>query len=382
MQALNRLDGQAFTDDDAARMSAFGAQAAIAIENARLFTEAFSARSFDESILRSMRGGVIALDLDWRITKLNSAAGEILGASPTLLTGLDARALLGAHNPWLIEEISSVARGGDSKLLLDVDLVTARERPSSVNLSITPLESDSGRVGALLVIEDISEGKRLQGAMRRFMTQEVVDQVLAQDDGSLFGSSCQASVLFADIRGFTTMAEELSARETVETLNELFTEFYEAIANNRGVLDKYIGDAVMAVFGAPIAGDDDPQNALRAGMQMIQVLDVINGRREQRGAAPMRIGIGIATGEVVAGTIGSPKRMDYTVIGDSVNLAARLQDLTKEYGVEILIDEATAACADSVAQIRKIDSIMVRGRRRPETVFEVLTRPAQQAKSG
>jgi adenylate cyclase len=289
---------------------------------------------------------------------------------------------LGAHNPWLIEEISSVARGGDSKLLLDVDLVTARERPSSVNLSITPLESDSGRVGALLVIEDISEGKRLQGAMRRFMTQEVVDQVLAQDDGSLFGSSCQASVLFADIRGFTTMAEELSARETVETLNELFTEFYEAIANNRGVLDKYIGDAVMAVFGAPIAGDDDPQNALRAGMQMIQVLDVINGRREQRGAAPMRIGIGIATGEVVAGTIGSPKRMDYTVIGDSVNLAARLQDLTKEYGVEILIDEATAACADSVAQIRKIDSIMVRGRRRPETVFEVLTRPAQQAKSG
>jgi adenylate cyclase len=382
MQALNRLDGQAFTDDDAARMSAFGAQAAIAIENARLFTEAFSARSFDESILRSMRGGVMALDLDWRITKLNAAAGEILGAGPTLLTGLDARALLGAHNPWLIEEISSVARGGDSKLLLDVDLVTARERPSSVNLSITPLESDSGRVGALLVIEDISEGKRLQGAMRRFMTQEVVDQVLAQDDGSLFGSSCQASVLFADIRGFTTMAEELSARETVETLNELFTEFYEAIANNRGVLDKYIGDAVMAVFGAPIAGDDDPQNALRAGMQMIQVLDVINGRREQRGAAPMRIGIGIATGEVVAGTIGSPKRMDYTVIGDSVNLAARLQDLTKEYGVEILIDEATAACADSVAQIRKIDSIMVRGRRRPETVFEVLTRPAQQAKSG
>jgi len=374
MQALNREDGEPFSADDAARMSAFGAQAAVAIDNARLFSEASAARSFDESILRSMSGGVITLDLEWKITKLNAAAAEILGASRTLLGGLDLRAMLGANNPWLIDEVRTVAESGEPKLLLDVELVTARDRPSSVNLSITALESDSGRAGVLLVIEDISQEKRLQGAMRRFMTQEVVDQVLSRDDAALFGTACTASVLFADIRGFTSLAEELSARETVETLNELFTELYEAVSGHGGVLDKYIGDAVMAVYGAPIATGRDPLNALESGLEMLAMLDRVNARRQARGQPPMRIGIGIATGEVVAGTIGSPKRMDYTVIGDSVNLAARLQDLTKTYGIEMLIDEATAQAAGDGFALRQIDRIQVRGRERVETIFEVLTR--------
>ena len=374
MQALNREDGEPFSPDDAARVGAFGAQAAVAIDNARLFSESIAARSFDESILRSMSGGVIALDLEWKITKLNAAAAHILGASATLLSGLDARSVLPRFNPRLVDEISAVADRGEPKLLLDIEFATGAERASSVNLSITPLEGDTGRVGVLLVIEDISEGKRLQGAMRRFMTQEVVDQVLSRDDDSLFGTACQASVLFADIRGFTTMAEELSARETVETLNELFTELYEAVSGNGGVLDKYIGDAVMAVFGAPLASDRDPDNAFAAGLEMLRMLDEINLRRAERGAAPLRLGVGIATGEVVAGTIGSPKRMDYTVIGDSVNLAARLQDLTKAYGVEMLIDQATARAVASTQPMREIDLIAVRGRKRPEAVYQVLTR--------
>ena len=374
MQALNREDGEPFSADDAARVGAFGAQAAVAIDNARLFSEAVSARSFDESILRSMSGGVIALDLEWKITKLNAAAAEILGASATLLSGLDARTVLPRFNLRLVDEIAAVADRGEPKLLLDIEFATGGDRPSSVNLSITPLEGDSGRVGVLLVIEDISEGKRLQGAMRRFMTQEVVDQVLSRDDDSLFGTACQASVLFADIRGFTTMAEELTARETVETLNELFTELYEAVSGHGGVLDKYIGDAVMAVFGAPLSSERDPDNAFASGLQMLQMLDAINLKRGERGAKPLRLGVGIATGEVVAGTIGSPKRMDYTVIGDSVNLAARLQDLTKAYGVEMLIDEATAKAVTTGQPMREIDRIAVRGRKRPEAVFEVLAR--------
>jgi len=170
MQALNRAEGSEFTSEDTARMSAFGAQAAVAIDNARLFSEALAAKSFDESILLSMSGGVIALDNNLRITKVNPAAAEILGASRTLLEGLDARTVLHSQNPWLMDELKVVAESGETKQLLDIELKTARPRPSSVNLSIAPLLGEGA--GLLLVIEDISEGKRLQGAMRRFMTQE------------------------------------------------------------------------------------------------------------------------------------------------------------------------------------------------------------------
>jgi len=380
MQALNRQDGGVFTADDAARMLAFGAQAAVAIDNARLFGEAISARNFDDSILRSMAGGVIALDGDWKITKLNAAAAEILGASATLLAGLDLRALLAQNNPWLIDEIEAVVASGEPKLLLDVAIRTARDRPSSANLSISQLLGEDGPVGVLLVIEDISEEKRLHGTMRRFMTQAVVDQVLANNDEQLlFGSACEASVLFADIRGFTTMAEELSARETVEMLNELFSEMFEAVAGHNGVLDKYIGDAVMAVYGAPLSSGRDPQNALASALEMLARIDPVNATRAGRGAPPIRIGIGIASGEVVAGTIGSPKRMDYTVIGDSVNLAARLQDLTKVYGVEMLVCARTAAAVEPGRATREIDLIAVRGRKRPEIIVEVLARDPDNA---
>ena len=249
-----------------------------------------------------------------------------------------------------------------------------------MNLSIVPLDGEEGAAGVLLVIEDISADKRMQGAMRRFMTQEVVDQIMGQEDELLFGTACDAAVLFADIRGFTTMAEQLSARQTVEMLNELFTELFEAVSDSGGMLDKYIGDAIMAVYGAPLSSGRDALNAVISAGEMLRQLDLVNATRATRGSAPMRLGIGVATGEVVAGTIGSPKRMDYTVIGDSVNLAARLQELTKTYGVELLVCERTARAAGLQFELREIDTITVRGRTRAERIFEVMTRePADPA---
>ncbi len=134
--------------------------------------------------------------------------------------------------------------------------------------------------------------------------------------------------------------------------------------------------------GAPLAGERDAVNAVTSGIAMLRGLDTINARRAERGEMAVRVGIGISTGEVVAGTIGSPKRMDYTVIGDSVNLAARLQELTKTYGVELLVCEGTAlaAAAHGIA-LREIDVIRVRGRTQPAKVFEVLSRPPADLKA-
>ena len=374
MQALNRLDGQPFDQEDVVRMAAFGAQAAIALDNARLFSELIAERNFDESIMRSMAGGVIALDPAWRVSKANRAAEAILGFDVAQLVGSDARAFVTATNPALVDEISAVMDGVESKLLLDYDLVVANGGVRAVNLSIVPLEGGSVGPpggGALVVIEDLSSEKRLQGAMRRFMTQEVVDQVMGREDGLLFGTACTASVLFADVRNFTGLAERLSARETVETLNELFGELFEAVAAHDGVLDKFLGDGVMAVYGAPLSRGNDAQNAVASALAMIDALVVINTRRKERGVPELRLGLGVTTGEVVAGTIGSPKRMDYTVIGDSVNLASRLQELTRDYGIDILVCERTAGLVEGRFKVRLVDRIRVRGRTAPCAIFAV-----------
>ena len=373
MQALNRHRPGPFTAEDIARMRAFAAQAAVAIDNATLFREVVSGRNYNESILRSMSSGVVTLDREGRVAKLNPAACRIFRVDEARLQGAPARELLAAANSWLLGEVEEVRAGGGPRTLLDIDMRTGGRGKVSVNVSIVPLLVDDEPMGLLLLIEDISEGKRLQGAMRRFMPQKVVEQVLEREDDLLFGTACEATVLFADIRNFTSIAETLKPRETVDILNEVFTELFEAVAANDGMLDKFMGDAVMAVFGAPLSTGRDPQNAVASAVQMMRLVAELNERRRDRAQPDIRLGIGVATGEVVAGTIGSPKRMDYTVIGDSVNLAARRQTFTKHYRAGIIVDAATAAALGDSQPLRELDLIRVRGRNRPEKIFQVLT---------
>ena len=373
MQALNHQGGSAFGDSDVERMSAFAAQAAIAIENATLFTEVASERNYNESILRSMSSGVITLDRDAKVAKLNDAACRILRVSPEAASGADAQILLTGRNGWLMDEILSVSASGRSKSLLDADVVAANGDLVSTNVSIVPLVGETEQAGLLILVEDITEGKRMQGAMRRFMTQKVVDQIMGREDDLMFGAACHASVLFADIRNFTSLAEKLNPRDTVDMLNEIFTDLFEAVAASDGVLDKFIGDAIMAVYGAPLTSGRDALNAVESAITMAAMIVAINERRAARHQPPIGLGLGVATGELVAGTIGSPKRMDYTVIGDCVNLASRLEAITKVYKAGIVVCEDTAREVGEAHPMRELDTIRVRGRQRPVRIFQVLT---------
>jgi len=373
MQALNHEDRKSFGDNELERMSAFAAQAAIAIENATLFAEVASERNYNESILRSMSSGVITLDREARVAKLNAAACAILKIDPAAADGASAQVFLSGENAWLMDEIDGVNASGKPKTLLDADVRTSTGETISANLSIVPLLSDDQQAGLLIIVEDISEGKRLQGAMRRFMTQNVVDQIMGREDELLFGSACHASVLFADIRNFTSMAEGLAPRDTVDMLNEIFTELFEAVSQSDGMLDKFIGDALMAVYGAPLTSGRDALNAVGSAIAMVGAIAAINTSRRARGLPDVVVGVGVASGEMVAGTIGSPKRMDYTVIGDSVNLAARLEKITKVYRVGVVICEDTAEVAAAVYPLRELDTIRVKGRQRPARIFQVLT---------
>ncbi|MBV9609737.1 MAG: PilZ domain-containing protein, partial [Acidobacteria bacterium] len=181
----------------------------------------------------------------------------------------------------------------------------------------------------------------LMSTLCRYVTRSVAEQIMKDREKlRLGGHRSSLAVLFSDIRSFTTLSERSTAEEIVSMLNEYFSLMIKPIFQYEGTLDKFIGDAIMAVFGAPIPHPNNAENAVRSAIAMRHALRTYNGMRKLRGLPPIDNGIGITLGEAVSGNIGSEQRMDYTVIGDTVNIASRLEGLTKNYDCKILINEA------------------------------------------
>ena len=373
IQVLNRTGGP-FNPVDERRLRAFTAQIAIALENAQLFDDVLKERNYNESILSSLSNGVITLDTDLVVTKANEAVVQILAWREDEVLGRPLGELISSeNNAWVFESLDKVIASGQVDITVDVELRLEAERTVSVNGTAVPLlHIKEGAIGYMLVLEDITAEKRVKSTMARYMTKEVADRLLESGEEALGGQAQIATVLFSDIRRFTTISEQLGPRETVSMLNDYFTDMIEVIFSHRGILDKYIGDAIMALFGAPYPSADDADNAVRVANEMKQVLRRFNEQRIAAGKAALDIGIGISTGEVVAGNIGSPKRMDYTVIGDTVNLAARRESATKYYGIKVLFSEFTAAHLREPIRCRAIDKIRVKGKQEPVVVYESL----------
>jgi adenylate cyclase len=196
--------------------------------------------------------------------------------------------------------------------------------------------------------------------------------MLAAGEDVMGGTESVCTVLFSDVRSFTTLTEKLGPQGTVSLLNEYFTLMVDCIQAEDGMLDKFIGDAIMAAFGIPVDHGDDEDRAVRAALRMLVDLREWNDKREAEGQMRVEMGVGLNTDFVVSGNIGSPKRMDYTLIGDGVNLAARLESACKQYSAKLLISEFTYAKLRGTYRSREIDYVIVKGKTEPVGVIELL----------
>ncbi|MBI5639068.1 MAG: GAF domain-containing protein [Nitrospirae bacterium] len=371
-QVLNKKGGP-FTPIDENRLRAFSAQASIAIENAKLFDDVLNMKNYNESMLESMSNGVITLDAQNRIVKCNAAALRILRSEPADIVSRQASEYFAEKNRWITDSVMKVLEKRRSDITLDTELFLADGQGISINLTVVPLiDVKKELIGAMLVFEDITMEKRLKGTMARYMTKEVAEKLLEGGETVLGGQIQEATVFFSDIRSFTTISEKIGPQQTVSMLNEYFTLMVDIVFRYSGILDKYIGDAILAVFGAPFSSGEDEDKAVNAAIDMMKALQEFNLRRTSEGQDPINIGVGINTAEILSGNIGSLKRMDYTVIGDGVNLASRLESANKYYGTKILISEFTFHKLKNSYLSREIDHIRVKGKNRPVAIYEIL----------
>ena len=370
-QVLNKR-GSTFDEDDESRLNAFTAQIAIALENAQLFDDVQNIKNYNESMLESMSNAVITMDEDGKIVTCNASGMRIMRVEPDDIIGKTAEEFYTGKNDWILEKITRVTETQESDTVMDSEM-NFDDEEMSINVTVLPLQDGKkNTLGTMIMMEDISSEKRVKSTMARYMDPTLADQLVGGGEEMLGGQSKEATVLFSDIRGFTTLTEELGAQGTVQLLNEYFTVMVDCIQAEGGMLDKFIGDAIMAIFGTPFPHEDDEDRGVRCAITMMTELNIFNADRVAKGLLPVDMGVGVNTGFVVSGNIGSPKRMDYTVIGDGVNLSARLESACKAYSAHILISEFTLSKLKGTFRTRDIDRVVVKGKTEPVGVHEVL----------
>ena len=379
---------ESFHRSDQEFMQAFNIQAGVAIQNAKLFetvkqqyAQIQQQEQMQRDILRSLTNGVLSTNAAGEIIAANPSANRLLGLSEQ--DSLEGKSILeviqlkeGDFPSWFQAALSADDEKARKQYYPDQTLLSGEGLEShSVHLSINSIAdaSDASNVyGALVVMDDISDEKRLKSTMYRYMTQELAEQLLASGDAKLGGDRKDVSVLFSDIRGYTNLVESMEPEEVVSMLNEYFGLMAEPIFYNKGTLDKYIGDAIMAVFRSPAQLEDHAWRAMQTALAMRSSLSEFNIQRLAQNKKPIRIGIGVHSGTAISGNIGHSRRMEFTVIGDDVNLASRLEGTTKLYGCDIAISSNTyQPCADRV-WVRELDSVRVKGKTQPVSIYELV----------
>jgi adenylate cyclase len=213
--------------------------------------------------------------------------------------------------------------------------------------------------------------QKIRNIFQKYVPNDVIDQFFSNPDSMLVGDNRILSVLFSDIRSFTTISEGMQPDDLVNSLNQYFSIMVDIIMNHNGVVDKYIGDAIMAFFGAPVKHEDDALQSVLSGIEMTEALPKFNRQQKEAGMPPWEIGVGINYGVVTVGNIGTDKKMDYTVIGDMVNIASRCEGLTKKYKQSIIITESLWSRVKDSLPCRELDRVAVKGKKKGVGIYTV-----------
>ena len=374
----NNLSGEPYRSADLSFLAAFGNQAAVAMENARLFenvrrnlTAITNMKNLMDNVFASIPSGVITTDINERITLFNRAAEAILG--------IPAESILGqpfTHVRALSEPLQTLVRSVIEKQVMLSDEVTPvlPERGAvALQMRVSPLRDNQAvTLGVAIVVDDLTAQRRLEAVrdmFKRYVAPAVVDSLPADPAQlKLGGQRRTITILFADIRGFTQFSERLDPEELVEILNQYLGLAADQILAEEGTLDKFVGDAIMGIFNAPLDQPDHTLRAARAALAMRAALeDFRHGLPEQR---HLRYGIGLNVGEAVVGNIGTAQQINYTVIGDCVNYAKRLQE--NAHGGQILLSQAAYDNICEHISAQALEPLQVKGRSTPERVYELI----------
>jgi adenylate cyclase len=376
--ADNRTRSGIFTERGRNLLAAFANQAAVAIENARLFesvkrtlAEVTALKGLMDNVFTSIASGVITADNQNRITLFNRAAQAILELNGIDLVSqhlLDALPFMAGE---LIQKVDTVRRASQNVVGLEFEGSLPGRGPVALSLNISPLKDAAQNTqGVAIVVDDLTEKKRLEGQRRlfeRMVSPAVIDQ-LDPDMLQLGGKRAEITTLFVDVRGFTHFSEQLAPENLVSVLNRYLAAFAEGVLAQEGTIDKFMGDALMAWFNAPIPQPDHALRAVRAALGIRAAVQKLHYQLppEYR----LSFGAGIHYGEAVLGLVGTEKRMEYTAIGDSVNTAKRIQENSAPW--QLLISASAFHFVSGKVNVRPAEPVIAKGKRQPVEVFEIV----------
>jgi PAS domain S-box-containing protein len=373
MYADNRIKSGLFGEGELRLLIVFANQAAVAIENARLFERVSDARLLMDNIFASITSGVITTDTLDKITLFNRAAEQMLGVPAKSCTGSPYQDALPPLQSVLPGLIRGVKETDAPKQELDAEVDVLGRGKISLEVNLSPLKDASNETqGVAIVVNDITERKRFErerGMVKRYLPAELVDSLADLEELRLGGTREVVTILFADIRGFTSYSERHNPEQVVETINRYYAHITRLIRENDGIVDKYEGDAVMAHYGTPLRPLVD--HAWKAVLTAWQSQQAIRAYHETVSPEDrLHLKFGINTGEAIAGNVGGQEQMDYTLIGDAVNLSRRLQE--NATGDQILLGKETYEMVKDRVIVNELAPLQVKGREALVHVYEVV----------